>query len=70
MKSNSSFTLSPEACPIEDTSIPKVPLSDLTSKRACDLFERRGRGQSHELEDCLKAEHEIKHHFGLERTNL
>jgi len=65
MKSNSPFTLFPDACPIEDTSGPKVPLSELISKRAYDLFERRGRGRSHELEDWFKAEHEIKHHLGI-----
>jgi len=65
MNNNSSFTLFPDACPTGDTSGCEVPLPDLISKRAYDLFEKRGRGQNHEIQDWLKAEHEIKHHLGL-----
>ena len=45
-------------CPIEC-----VP--DLIRKRAYQLFEARGRQTSHELDDWLQAEHEIKHHLRL-----
>jgi hypothetical protein len=65
MNNNSSFTLFPDACPTVDTSGAEVPLPEQISKRAYDFFERRGRGHNHEVEDWLKAEHEIKHHLGL-----
>jgi hypothetical protein len=65
MNSTPSFLLFPDTCPTGDTSGCQVPLADLINKRAYDLFERRGRGHSHEIEDWLRAEHEIKHHLGL-----
>ena len=43
-------------------SIKCVP--DLIRKRAYQLFENRGRQPSHELDDWLQAEREIKHHLG------
>jgi len=66
MKTHSLFTLFPDTRPTGDTSGGKLHLDDLISKRAYDLFERRGRGQSHEIEDWLTAEHEVKHHLGLQ----
>ena len=45
-------------CPIEC-------IADLIRKRAYQLFEARGRQQSHELDDWLQAEREIKHHLGF-----
>ena len=66
MKTISPFTLFPDACPTGDTSGRELPLADLISKRAYDLFEKRGRGQNHEIEDWLIAEHEVKHHLGLQ----
>jgi hypothetical protein len=65
MNSNPSFLLFPDTCPTGDTSGCQVPLADLISKRAYALFESRGRGQSREIEDWFKAEHEIRHHLGL-----
>jgi hypothetical protein len=65
MNSTPSFLLFPDTCPTGDTSGCQIPLEDLINKRAYDLFERRGRGHSHEIEDWLRAEHEIKHHLGL-----
>jgi len=59
MNSNPSFLLFPDTCPTGDTSGCQVPLADLISKRAYALFESRGRGQSREIEDWFKAEHEI-----------
>jgi hypothetical protein len=46
-------------CPVEC-----VP--DLIRKRAYQLFEARRRQTGHELDDWLQAEHEIKHHLGLQ----
>jgi len=34
-------------------------------KRACQLFEMRGRQPSRELGDWLQAEHEMKSHLGI-----
>jgi hypothetical protein len=40
-------------------------LPALIRKRAYDLYERRGRHPGHEIEDWMRAEREIKHHFNL-----
>ena len=34
-------------------------------ERAYQLFEARGRQSGHELDDWLRAEREVKHHFSL-----
>jgi len=65
MSNYPTFHLFPDTCPTGDTSGCQVPLVDLISKRAYELFEQRGRVRSHEIEDWLAAEHEIKHHLGL-----
>ncbi len=38
-------------------------LLGLIRARAYELFEGRGRHPSHELDDWVQAEHEIKHHL-------
>jgi len=40
-------------------------IPNLIRQRAYQLFEARGRRLGHELDDWLRAEHEIKHHLGL-----
>jgi Protein of unknown function (DUF2934) len=35
---------------------------DHIARRAYELYEERGRGPGHELEDWLKAEHDIEQH--------
>jgi hypothetical protein len=42
---------------------PCVP--ELIRRRAYEFYERRGRQPSHELDDWLQAECEVKHHLGL-----
>ncbi len=38
---------------------------ELIRERAYELFESRGRVPGHDLDDWLRAEHEIKHHLQL-----
>jgi hypothetical protein len=45
-------------CHIEDIGI-------LIQRRACEIYEVRGKEPGHEEEDWFRAEREIKHHLGL-----
>lgn len=40
-------------------------IPDCIRRRAYELWEEGGRKSGHELDDWLKAERDIKHHFGL-----
>jgi hypothetical protein len=40
-------------------------LPHIIRERAYQLFEARGRQSGHELDDWLRAEREVKHHFSL-----
>jgi len=64
-KTNSSFTLFPDACPTGDTSGYEPPLCDLIKKRAYELFEQSGRIDSSDVQNWLRAEREVKHHLGV-----
>ena len=40
-------------------------LADFVRRRAYQLFVERGGQPGHEVEDWLRAEREIKHHWGM-----
>lgn len=50
----------------DTTSDPTVCLQHLIQKRAYELYEARGGEPGREMEDWLRAENEIKHHFNFE----
>jgi len=50
-----------------DTSVSGDPsVRDIIRIRAFQIYEARGCAPDHALDDWLKAEHEIRHHLGLE----